>query len=189
LGGCLPSSVPAERANVGDSTSGKAVDTALAGSAADATATPEDDISIGSPTADVPVVAAAEVFPRQVPPGGQFTLAIRIRIAFGWHIFAVGEKSDSLVYLPTTLDLTLPEGIEPDGEWQLPPPKRASGPNRFGPIYENEVTLRRKIKVAANQSPASLTLPCAITFQTCNEQLCVRPAPIRLMPIVEVVAR
>src|SRR5882724_4858990 len=98
LEGCAPSSVPAECVVAADSMNGKVIGAAVPTVAADAMPMADDDIPIGNPTAVAHVIAAANVFPRRAPPGGQLVLAIRIRIAFGWHIFAVDHKSDSSVY-------------------------------------------------------------------------------------------
>jgi DsbC/DsbD-like thiol-disulfide interchange protein len=160
-----------------------AVDTAPASSAS------VDVIPIGDPSREDVVVVAAAIFPPQARPGDVVTLAVRFRTAIGWHFFAVGDAGQAGPVLPTTLDLELPPGVSTDGDWALPEPDIYDGPTGRGQGYEGDVTFRRRLRIDPSQSPGVLTLPLTVSYQACDESVCVRPGPAELRPTLELVGR
>ena len=91
--------------------------------------------------------------------------------------------------MPTRLDLSLPAGVSPDGDWILPEPEDfvdATGRKR---VYTGDLTFRRRLKIGGSQLLGSLTVPCTVSYQACNETRCTRPAPLELRPTLTVFDR
>ena len=147
--GCRPSGGTASP----DATSQTPIDVPTLGSAAESEpAAQEDEVPIGSPTPDTPIVVAAAVFPQQARPGDTVTLVVRVRMGIGWHISAIGQKTPSATYTPTTFDLMLPSGIKSVGEWLVPQPERFRGRAGQGLVYQGEIVVRRKLQVASHHT-------------------------------------
>lgn len=128
-----------------------------------------------SPTHRNPVVVEAECSPNRIRPGETFELIIRIRIAPGWHISAVaGSKGPEI---PTRLTVTLPEGIEPDGEWTRPKP--IPGPE--GSLwYAKTAEFRRRLRVPQSAAAGTLTVTCTLGYQACDAFSCREPARMEI---------
>jgi DsbC/DsbD-like thiol-disulfide interchange protein len=187
--GCRPAAVPAESVASPDATAPTPIDVPTLVSAADSEPTVnDDDVPIGSPTADTPIVVAAAVLPQQARPGETVTLVVRVRMGIGWHIYALGQKTPSAPFAPTTIDFALPRGIEPVGQWLVPPPEHFRGQTGPGLVYQGEVVVRRKLRIANQLPSGKLELPCTIRYQACRAELCLRPTQVVLRPVVNVVA-
>ena len=76
------------------------------------------------------------------------TLAVKSRIAPSWHIYAINKPTD--VQIPTSLKLSLPDGVEEVGEWDIPE-SHPINPTTYA--YDNEVTFRRLLKVSDSAAP------------------------------------
>lgn len=146
----------------------------------------ESVVQVDAPSRDRTVSIGAALFPGQAAAGASVTLAVRVRLASGWHMGAVGDGS-SEEGAATVLDLQLPPGIETAGEWQLPASVIQSGPQGRSAGYEGDVTFRRKLRISADQPAGALELACTVTCQVCNAMLCKRPAPMRLKTPLQVI--
>lgn len=153
----------------------------------DSTPISEGMVPTESPSATQTVTMGAAVVPAKVPAGGSAILAIRMRIAIGWHIGAIGSP-DAAGTL-TQLDLQLPPGLVAEGDWLVPPPQRCAGPSGTTLGYQGDVLLQRRLRIAPEQPPGVLTSSCTLTYQACNDQQCVRPEPTIVKSTLEVVPR
>jgi hypothetical protein len=148
-----------------------------------------DAVPIGNPGREQVVVVAAAIFPPKAKPGDVVTLAVRFRAAIGWHIDAVEESDQTGPSVPTRLDLSLPAGVSPEGDWVVPEPDDfvdATGRKR---IYANDVTFRRRLKIDHRQPLGTIELPCTVSYQACNDSRCTRPGPLELRSALEVIDR
>jgi DsbC/DsbD-like thiol-disulfide interchange protein len=149
------------------------------------TAPGETVVPIGNPNRENVVVVAAGLFPPQARPGDVVTLAVRFRTLRGWHFFAVGDAGRTGPILPTTLELDLPLGLSPEGDWELPEPEVYDGPTGRAQGYDGDVTFRRLLRIAQGQSLGIITLPLTVTYQACDDSICIRPAPTELRPTLD----
>lgn len=97
---------------------------------------------------------------------GNWEIVIRFNIHIGYHIYAHVSESDA--FIPTTVDIELPEGYRKVGKL-----KRSSfkGFNDRGTtIYEKEAVFRQEI---AGKDKGQVT--CTIGYQCCNSQVCMPP--------------
>lgn len=146
-----------------------------------------DTIQCEPPSATQSVTTAAAIVPAKAAAAATVILAIRIRIAIGWHIGATGPP-DAAGTL-TQLDLQLPPSVFADGDWLVPPPQRCAGPSGTMLGYQGDVLLQRRLRIAPAQPPGQLTPACTLTYQACNHQQCERPERITVQPTLEVAPR
>jgi hypothetical protein len=166
--------------------------TAAANGAANASRTRDGvtvDIPIDNPTNDNPVVVAAALIPRQSPPGSGVALVVRFRMAIGWHISAMSNGSWRGSSLPTTIRLQLPRGVVLEGDWTIPEPEVQVDRVAEGHIYQGDVTFRHQLRITDEQPPGDIELLCVVKYQACDATACLRPTPVELRPILEVVKR
>ncbi len=129
----------------------------------------ELDVPAADPSASNLVTLGAGVKPGGVEPGGIVTLAIRVRIADSWHIYAVDKPTG--VSKPTELELNLPDGVTAAGDWDVPKPKEYE---KGVFVYEKDVVFRRRVKVADNAT-GMLDLKCKVKYQPCDKTSCRMP--------------
>lgn len=137
---------------------------------------PAAPASAEEPTAERPVVATATLRPNKGSNGDALDLVIEIRIAAGWHIYAVDAPAGSA--LPTSIVEKLPQGIEVAGAWQYP--KHISSPEAPGGIYEDRLTLRRPLKITQNAQAGRIDVSCELIYQACDPFHCLPPQTLTL---------
>jgi DsbC/DsbD-like thiol-disulfide interchange protein len=138
---------------------------ALAASAAPALATPASEaVTTSSPPArhvEATLLAASDA----VVPGRPLAVAIRLRMAPGWHTYWRNPGDSGL---PTRARWTLPEGFSA-GELQWPVPERFP----TGPIvsygYAGEVVLPVEIRVPAALAGPEACLAVRVDWLECQE--------------------
>lgn len=137
--------------------------------------------AIDEPTTESPVSCSATIRPGTVMEGDVFTIAVRMRIAPGWHTCAEAGPEESS--RPTKIDVKLPEGIEAAGEWRLPP----ATPQKNGSTYytDDAVFLRTcKLKTV---KPGTVEIPVTVSYVACDEERCLPPVPVKLKAQVKVI--
>lgn len=127
------------------------------------------EVSTEEPTATDVVKLGSATKPGAVAAGGVVMIAVRVRVAEPWHIYAVNKPTG--VSVPTKLKLKLPEGVTAVGEWDIPKPKEYED-DVF--VYEKDVIFRRYVKVA-DSATGSLNIGCEVKYQPCNDQSCKPP--------------
>lgn len=129
-------------------------------------------LDVEEPSGQQPVKAAIGVWPEHVDAGGSSEVVVRTRVAEGWHFYSLDAGQ---IGIPMKLTLKLPEGVEADGDWQMPAATPYSDPTGPSQVYEGEVVFRQKIKVADGVTPAELPISCEFAFQACNDKMCQPP--------------
>ena len=145
-----------------------------------------EDVHVDEPVGHKPVAAGAAVSPSRLMAPGTAILLIRIRTAAGWHIYAVDKPSGTAQ--PTMLELSLPKGVEPDGDWVLPDAAVGELAADGKAIYEGNFSFRRRLKVTETAQPGELEVACEIRYQACDPFSCRPPETLRVEAVVEVVA-
>jgi hypothetical protein len=84
-------------------------------------------------------------------------------MAAGWHVYAAASEQDSRgPFTPMTFALSLPSGIEPEGDWLLPEPAVQFGPRGWQQVYEREAICERRLNLTDAQPPGTLELVCTV---------------------------
>jgi hypothetical protein len=131
------------------------------------------DVNVDAPTPDAPVQAgmATSRTPRAV--GETFTLAVRIRVAPGWHVYDPSDDTggDGRL-LGTTLLLKLPDGLVADGGWEKPPSEPCVEPGLR--VWKGDLLFQRRVRVE-RMPAADASIDCSLAFQACDETKCLPP--------------
>ncbi len=143
-----------------------------------------EQIPLDDPTSLQPVSMAAAVFPAEAESGQTVTVAIRIKTAPGWHIYAVDRPTG--VSIPTKFELTMPAGFEAVGQWDLPEPE--PGPSDLGPtfLYHGDLLFRHQVKVTGATGPGTQEFGCRVGYQACTDVNCLPPTSSDLVTAVKI---
>ncbi|HTU26143.1 MAG TPA: protein-disulfide reductase DsbD domain-containing protein [Pirellulales bacterium] len=139
---------------------------------------------------DQPVAAAIDTDARELRPGGQFMVSVRVQIRPGWYIYAV-DKPAGMVS-PTSIQLELSDGIEQAGDWILPAPSPQAGmpgetlPQRLNFVYDGAIQFECPLRVAADAAPGEKTIRCLIKYQACDRFSCRPPSETILETAVRI---
>ena len=129
-----------------------------------------------------PVAATLTIEPATVAPGATANVSVKVRIQPLFHIYGLNKSGTENA--PTTLKLTLPEGLKLKGNWTAPESKR-SGKAR---IYRDEVVFSAVLDVSKKVRVGKRTIKCTMEYQVCDEEVCWPPATLDLATEVEVLA-
>jgi len=140
----------------------------------------EFEVPTPEPSSSDPASFGMGIDPGSTSRGSLVTVAIRARIATGWHIYAVDKPTDPAK--PTQLTLKLPQGIIEVGEWDIPEPHEKG--NIFQ--YDGEVVFRRFIRVQEDAVPGLYDLECKVAHQPCQDDRCLRPTSKTVSVALEV---
>lgn len=130
------------------------------------------EIRLPEPTANDPVAGVVEI---AALAGGGYALTLHVAILDGWH----GYKSvpPGSPYVPMTVELELPAGIERDGDWTLP--RGGMYPADPGvTVYEGDLVFRCRLKGRPPATPGEVA--CVLSYQVCDERMCLPPDSKRL---------
>jgi N-acetylgalactosamine-6-sulfatase len=134
-----------------------------------------DEIAVPDPSPSEPVMAVLTIRPARAAPGETVEALVRIRIA-GAHFIHAKDDAGS-PFVPLTMSATLPEGVEPVGEWQFPAPEKGRGKSL---VYRDSVLLRRSLRVVSSSSPKTLTVAGELQYQVCTDELCWPKGKLKL---------
>ncbi len=126
-------------------------------------------MAIGTPTPDDPVRATAAVLARQAAQGDTVTLAVKVSVLDGWHIY--GKVADGSPYPTTVLELEPTEGVELAGDWKMPAGHEDADGNE---LLEGEVVFTRELRIVEG-AKWIVKLAGELRYQVCNDQMCLPP--------------
>ncbi|NQU47755.1 MAG: hypothetical protein HQ519_03835 [Planctomycetes bacterium] len=105
----------------------------------------------------------------------RWQLTVEIDIFMGWHAYDLVPAN--LPYVPLAVSLTLPDGISQIGDWQRPP-SHASIESQGLTIFEGRLELKCELAVETITTPTAVI--CTISYQVCDERMCLEPMNDRL---------
>lgn len=108
----------------------------------------------------------AVVVSREVLQSGEQFVYIKVKIHPGFHIYA--NVASDAPFVPTKIDIQLPEGYEKVGGLQVPAARFYSQSGTT--IYDETVVFGQKI---AGKGPG--TIECVISYQSCDNHICFPP--------------
>jgi hypothetical protein len=146
---------------------------------------PAEEVDVSEPPVSNPVAAAAAILPATLTAPAMATLVIRVRTAPAWHIYSADGPTG--IGQPTRLELKLPEGIEPEGDWVNP--EASPGPGAGQLVYEGDFTFRRRLKITEQAPLGRVEISCQIDYQACDPFLCRPPESLTLQAGAEVVQK
>ena len=133
------------------------------------------------PSSSQPVTAAMQIIPTEVRNGVTFELLVSLEIAGAHHVYAsniVGKP-----FIPLSLNVTLPDGIEALNDWIAPAPSRTKTGEL---VYTDSVSFRRSLRVGSNVPAGPLLIKGDLRYQACTEELCWPPRTIDLSSSINI---
>lgn len=141
----------------------------------------QNDFEFPEPSRSEPVTARMDASRKTLSVGDAFELVVRVRIIGGSHIYPLNQAEKPFV--PTTLQLTLPSGVEIVGDWQAPEPSRAKGGEK---VYTDSVVFRRPLKIRSAPVTGRLSLKGELQYQVCTAEVCWPPKTISLSTAITI---
>jgi uncharacterized protein len=146
------------------------------------------DLGLKNPVGDIRDVDPARLVtasasladgtPAAIAPGQECDAVVTIEIQEGWHIYANPAGQPELK--PTTMELEPHAG----GAVRLLNIKYPSGESKVlgslgtekVSLYEGKVTFTARLKLADDARPGSIKVSFKVSYQACNDRLCLAPA-------------
>ena len=126
-----------------------------------------EEVSAPEPSPSDPVTAVMVIRPQRASVGATVELVVHIRIAPAHFIHASDDAGGPFV--PVAVKLTLPDGVEPVGDWQRPTPETG---HKNSLVYRGPTLLRRTLRIASNSRPETLEVTGELQYQVCTDELC-----------------
>ncbi len=98
---------------------------------------------------------------------GSMEVVIRMKIHNGYHTYA--QVSEQEPFIPTVVDIILPQGYQKEGELKNPAFKKYGSAGTT--IFEGDGVFRQKIR-----GNGSGEVKCTISYQCCDNSICFPPA-------------
>jgi hypothetical protein len=146
-------------------------------------------ITTAAPKSVTQGVVTATVGAVAVEPGKVVEIPITLAIRDGFHLYANDPGNEEVI--ATAVSLARVEGFALD---DVAYPKgtsrtlEANGPEKMN-LYENEVTIKARIKADAGLAPGRREVTLRVKYQACNDRSCLAPATLEVPVAVEVRGR
>jgi DsbC/DsbD-like thiol-disulfide interchange protein len=117
---------------------------------------------------------------KPLKPGQTLSLHLTAKIEEGWHLYSTEPIEGGPI--PTRIVMPPDQPFEQAGTIESSEPKTAMDPsfNLMTEYYEEEASFTIPVKVAANATAGKSEVKVNVSFQTCNDQICLPPKTIKL---------
>jgi thiol:disulfide interchange protein DsbD len=125
---------------------------------------------------------------KPLKPGDRFDLQLTATIDEGWHLYSLEQEEGGPT--PTRIVMPSDQPFEQAGAIESSEPKTAMDPN-FNLVtqyYEDTASFTIPVKVAATAPAGKSQVKVNVSFQTCNDELCLPPKTVKLAVDVSVSA-
>ena len=125
-------------------------------------------------------VLKANLPDKPLKPGEKFTLELTAAIESGWHLYAQEQEEGGPT--PTRINMPSEQPFEQAGTIESSEPKVAMDPN-FNLVtqyYEGQATFMIPARVAVAAAAGKSEAKVNVSFQTCNDELCLPPRTVKL---------
>jgi len=122
-----------------------------------------------------------------IRPGSSARVTLLVTVAKGWHINSASPPDSELV--ATTVAATPPAGLTVSGV-RFPPAERKTFSFSSDPleVYEGTVTVSLEISASVGTAPGEYAIPLEISYQACDNNVCLPPASVRTTATVRVIS-
>lgn len=104
--------------------------------------------------------------------GNTFSIPVSFKTNAPWYIYAPTGNNAAQGMIETNIIYQLPKGITRTGKMQLPKTKLKGGFE----VYEGrDITFSQAFTVNKDLAPGEYKIHAKITYQTCNEKICLPP--------------
>jgi DsbC/DsbD-like thiol-disulfide interchange protein len=141
----------------------------------------------GQPQGKEHVSVSAKLSQDGVQGGGELRGALIMTVAGGWHVNSATPADENLI--GTAASFSPPAGLS---VVQVQYPGGTSKKFAFSEepvsVYEGTVVILFKITALPSTSPGDYALPVDVSYQACNNDICLPPAAIRAVITVRVLS-
>lgn len=133
-----------------------------------------------------PVAWQIENPPAKVKAGARFDLKLVARIEEGWHLYSMKPADEGPI--PTRIWLAEGQPLALAAAIRAPEPEKVQDPS-FGmevELYEGEAEFTLPLRVAATAPQGPLTVVVNVSYQSCNNKICLPPKTVRIEAAVVV---
>jgi thiol:disulfide interchange protein DsbD len=120
-------------------------------------------------------------------PGGTITLALTATIEEGWHLYSIKLEPGG----PVPTSIAIPDGqpFSLAGEIAEPLPQSSfdGNFNKMLDYHETKAVFTIPLKAAATAPTGKQTARVSISYQTCNDRLCLPPRQVAMTADVQLV--
>jgi DsbC/DsbD-like thiol-disulfide interchange protein len=131
------------------------------------------------------VSAAAKLSKDGLHAGSDVRGALVVTVRKGWHVNSATPSDENLI--ATSAAFTPPAGLAVAG---VRYPRGTSRKFSFseGPmdVYEGTVVIKFNITAAGEARPGDYAIPVDVSYQACNDDICLAPASVHLVIPVRV---
>ena len=127
------------------------------------------------PTDQQPVSVTARLFPKRSKGPSHSKLAVRIKLAKGWHIY--GDVPAGSMYRPTKIKLNLPAGAKANGDWgrlESSVTHNPDGLELYGELNKGNIVFEHRVDTDYDFDPES-EISVRIRYQACKDGDCLQP--------------
>ena len=145
------------------------------------TGTPKPGI-LDRPVSPVSPVSIRAESPVVLKSGGSADITVQLDMQDGWYIYAPTGRNTSQGMKETEVSFHWPGGMQPGGALKLP----LYGLKGSYEIYSGAgVTWKQPVEAAPEAPPGDYEVTIEVTYQTCNDELCLLPRTETIVTRVE----
>src|SRR5262249_45242677 len=115
-----------------------------------------------------------------VAPGREIDIVVTVSVKEGWHIYANPNGTTTLKPTRLTLEAAQPATVVGVAYPAATATLSTPGVDEKAGVYEGEVRLKARVKLAGDARPGPLTLPIQVNYQACNDRACLAPAIVKV---------
>lgn len=138
-----------------------------------------DETSQIEPSSNLPVQLSL-VVPEQVEQGSSVKISLSIDIEDGWYIYAPTGKNAEQGMKETKVSFTIPENLQRIGGAKLPM-------HQFKGSYDvyrgSDIAVTQAIGTE-DSTPGEYKIESEVTYQTCNDDICLPPKTVELTAVL-----
>jgi DsbC/DsbD-like thiol-disulfide interchange protein len=141
----------------------------------------------GQPQGKEHVSVSVKLSQDGVPGGGEMRGALIVTVAGGWHVNSASPADDNLI--GTAASFSPPPGLS---VVQVQYPGGTAEKFAFSEeplsVYEGTVVILFRITAVPEAPPGDYALPVDVSYQACNNDICLPPSAVRAVIPVRVLS-
>ena len=123
---------------------------------------------------------------KTVRPGARFTVKLVAEIEKGWHLYSMRPLEDGPI--PTRIWISEGQQFELAGPVAAPRPQAVHDPNFDMEVefYDGPTAFVLPVRAASKATAGVQKLQVSVSYQSCNDKLCLPPRTVRIDVPVEI---
>lgn len=123
--------------------------------------------------------------PETPHPGSEISATVLVSIAEGWHINSSAPSDENLIATALSFQ-TVPGVTVADVRFPAAEERRFGFSDAPVEVYEGTISIEASLRIGENLKPGTYTIPVILTYQACNDNVCLAPTSVRTEIILTV---